>query len=49
MSVGITRNSSPEQYVGKKKDWVCLFSSWSYEMKTLAYTDSLVIQIYRLS
>ena len=28
---------------------VSLFSSRSYEMKTIAYTDSLVIQIYQLS
>ena len=49
MSVGITRNSSPEQYVGEEKNWLCLFSSWSYEMKTIAYTESLVIQIYQLS
>ena len=35
---------------GKNKiNWVCFFSSWSYEMKTIAYTDRLVIQIYRLS
>ena len=43
MSVGITRNSSPEQYVGKKN------RSAFNEMKTIAYTDSLVIQIYWLS
>ena len=49
MSIGITRNSSPKQYVGKKIGSAFVFSSWSYEMKTIAYTDSLVIQIYWLS